>query len=364
MEARNGVRVLLLTYMIKKRLVQVADEVPATYAGLRRGVEAVLLTGRSRIDVAWVQTYHETGRLITEHLLLNKHRADYGAQVFSRLAEDLKVGKRQLYECAQFARCFPIVRARAQLTWSHYRFLCQVPDVAQRNALLAEAIKRGLNATQLEQRVRALAPPEAAVVEVDAEGERAKPLKPKRGTSGVCKVVVAGDSLAVDLGFACFLDLPEETKWAAGDFVKLDAVGRVSAAVDAGKGDLFTYDAAVLKVVDGDTLWVKVYLSAGRWVKQKLRLRDLDCPEIDTAEGKAAKRFVEPLVGRASAVTICTTKPDKYDRYLADVFLEMKGGESGDAGDAVFLNNALLENGHAVVKRAWEFGDWGEETGK
>ena len=33
--------------------------------------------------------------------------------------------------------------------------------------------------------------------------------------------------------------------------------------------------------------------------------------------------------------------PDKYDRYLADVFLELKSGET------LFLNNALLENGHA-----------------
>jgi endonuclease YncB( thermonuclease family) len=68
--------------------------------------------------------------------------------------------------------------------------------------------------------------------------------------------------------------------------------------------------------------------------------------------GKAAKRFTESLVARAAAVTICTTKPDKYDRYLADVFLTTDAGE-------VFLNNALLENGHAAVKRAWEFSDWG-----
>lgn len=40
--------------------------------------------------------------------------------------------------------------------------------------------------------------------------------------------------------------------------------------------DLFTYDAA-LKVVDADTLWVK----------EKQRLRDLDCPVLATREGKA-----------------------------------------------------------------------------
>ncbi len=328
---------------------------PATYAALRRDVEATLLTGRLRIDQAWVRTYWETGRLINDHVLLNKDRANYGAQVFTRLAEDLKVSKRQLYECAQFARCFPIVRDHAQLTWNHYRILCQVPDPAKRKALLAETIKLGLNSPQLEQRVRALAPPEPAAIDITATAtaEPPKTLTPKRGVPGVGKTIVSGEFLSADLGFATYLDLPAATQLTAGDFIRLDSAGRITAAPDASKADLFTYRATVLKTVDGDTLWVRVYLRPGHWVKQKLRLRDLDCPELPTPEGKAAKRFTESLVARATAVTICTTKPDKYDRYLADVFL------STDAGE-VFLNNALLENGHAVVKRAWEFSDWGE----
>ncbi len=328
---------------------------PATYAALRRDVEATLLTGRLRIDQAWVRTYWDTGRLINEHVLLNQDRAGYGAQVFSRLAEDLKVSKRQLYECAQFARCFPIVRDHAQLTWNHYRILCQVPDPAKRKALLAETIKLGLKSPQLEQRVRALAPPEPAAIDITATApaEPPKPLTPKHGVPGVCKVIASGELLSADLGFATYLDLAADTKLKAGDFARLDAAGLITAAPDATKADLFTYAATVLKTVDGDTLWVRVYLRPGHWVKQKLRLRDLDCPELPTPEGKAAKRFTESLVARASAVTICTTKPDKYDRYLADVFLTTDDGE-------IFLNNALLENGHAVVKRAWEFSDWGE----
>ena len=330
--------------------------VPATYAALRRNVEATLLTGRLHIDHAWVRTYWETGRLINEHVLLNKDRANFGAQVFSRLSEDLKVSKRQLYECAQFARCFPIVRDHAQLTWNHYRILCQVPDPAKRKALLAETIKHGLKSPQLEQRVRALAPPEPAVIDITATEtvEPPKPLTPKRGTPGVCKVIASGELLTADLGFATYLDLPADTKLKAGDCVQIDDADFPSLGSRLSTpSPSYTYPATVLKVVDGDTLWVRVYLRPGHWVKQKLRLRDLDCPELPTPEGKAAKRFTESLVARAAAVTVCTTKPDKYDRYLADVFLTTETGE-------VFMNNALLENGHAVVKRAWEFSDWGE----
>jgi hypothetical protein len=67
-------------------------------------------------------------------------------------------------------------------------------------------------------------------------------------------------------------------------------------------------------------------------------------------------------------VITCTTKPDRYDRYLADVFICQLNGDSlkvkdsagseaqrstfnselGASGTAVFLNNAFLENGHGV----------------
>jgi endonuclease YncB( thermonuclease family) len=92
----------------------------------------------------------------------------------------------------------------------------------------------------------------------------------------------------------------------------------------------------------------------------KLRLRGLDCPEVSTAAGRAAKAFVDALLRPGDAVIVSTTKPDKYDRYLADVFVtastaqnsEGRNGTSGSAlspdADRIFLNNALLSDGHAI----------------
>lgn len=62
---------------------------------------------------------------------------------------------------------------------------------------------------------------------------------------------------------------------------------------------------------------------------------------------------MDALLPAGTTVIICTTRPDKYDRYLADVYLSHPKGE-------IYLNNELLSNGHAVIKREWEFGDWGE----
>ena len=109
--------------------------VPKSYADLKRAVLAVALKGRRNADRAWLLTYHEIGRLISEHLLLNQDRADYGTQVIPRLAGDTGISVRSLYECRQFYRYFPILRTSAELGWSHYVLLCQVADATQREAL-------------------------------------------------------------------------------------------------------------------------------------------------------------------------------------------------------------------------------------
>ena len=139
---------------------------------------------------------------------------------------------------------------------------------------------------------------------------------------------------------------------AKGDIVRLAEDGRITRADDATKADLYTYATTLLRVVDGDTIVVAIGVAPGVVYEEKLRLRGLDCPEMKTPEGKVAKRFTDTAVADATSLTIYTTKPDKYDRYLADVYFGQQDG------DDLFLNNALLTNGQAVRKEAWEFGDW------
>lgn len=332
--------------------------IPRTYAELRHGVEVTLLRGQRDIDRARVQTYFETGRLIDQHLLLHRERAAYGQQVIPRLARELNLSDRLLYQCLQFARTPDILHARAEFTWAHYRALMQVADNSARKALVIEALKNHLNSHQIETRVREVSA-QARLADATADetaGARsppAKPLPPKRGTPGVYRLAARADALAVDLGFKLYrMLLPEEAAGLhAGTFVRLDGRGRVSVAAEASATDLFTYAASLRRLIDGDTFLIEIEFLPRCAIEQKLRLRGLDCPEISTAEGRAAKRFTEALLARATALTVFTTKPDKYDRYLADVFVTTEDGE-------VFLNGALLANGHATRKDAWEFGDW------
>jgi endonuclease YncB( thermonuclease family) len=329
-------------------------DIPKTYAELRRAVEITMIRGQREVERAKLETYWRTGALIDRHLTLHKEETGHGTQTMRRLARDLDFEESLLYRCLRFARTYPIFAARQKLLWAHYRVLLEVEDPATRRALELEAGARSWKVAELERRVRALNAIDVAPGKTAGGASSApaiKPLVPKRGTVGVCRVIADGAALSVDLGFTCYVDLPTATRLEAGAFVRVNDDGGFAPAPDATKADLYAYRATVLRVVDGDTLWVKIHLRPDLWIKEKLRLRGLDCSELNTPEGKAAKRFVEALVVRAQGVTITTTKPDKWDRYLSDVFLEMADGD-------LFLNNHLLANGHARRMDEYALTDW------
>src|SRR3990167_7609795 len=50
-----------------------------------------------------------------------------------------------------------------------------------------------------------------------------------------------------------------------------------------------TYKAFIERVVDGDTLIVKIDLGFETRIREYLRLRGIDAPETDTAEGKRSE---------------------------------------------------------------------------
>lgn len=346
---------------IKRISTPPATAIPATYRDLLREVRAELFDGRLKIEHAWLQMYHRLGRLVHEHVLLYRDRANYATQTFRQLAADTGVSRRVLYEWVQLYRCFPIVRQSAQLTRTHYRLLCQVGDEKERRTLTANAIKHQWTTPELSGRVRSLnAAIDVAAEEIREPGTGAAPaavrlLTPKRGIVGLRRIVqrraapgLRGvENLALDLGFKLYLPFDPAAQrkpvspLAAGAIVQVDNDGRITVPAEARPSDLFTYQGLVQRVVDGDTLVVQVALP-GFEMDEKLRLRGIDCPEMDTPEGKAAKRFVDSLLKAGDPIILCTTKPDKYDRYLADVYLQPRSGEE------LFLNNALLQNGHAI----------------
>ncbi len=171
------------------------------------------------------------------------------------------------------------------------------------------------------------------------------------------QLVEDGSALALDLGFTSYLELeePRAAKWKASDLVSFTGE-RMEKAKEAKVSDLFTYEAELVRVVDGDTYWMKIWIKRPQFLKEKLRLRGVDTPELGTPEGEAAKRFVERLFKKAQSITITTTKPDDWDRYLSDIFLRLRDADSEK--EEIFLNNDLLEKGYARRKDRYVIEDW------
>jgi len=154
-----------------------------------------------------------------------------------------------------------------------------------------------------------------------------------------------GASLLVDLGFGNYLDAAQfkSGKLEPEDIVRSapepEGGFRLARVTDQIRRLPFTFKAYVERVVDGDTLRVFIILGLGGWTRQYLRLRAIDTPELKTKEGKAARDFVVRELQDEPFVTIKSTRPGKYDRYLADVFY----------GKNHYLNQRLLDSGHAVL---------------
>lgn len=162
-------------------------------------------------------------------------------------------------------------------------------------------------------------------------------------------------SVLLDLGFSCFIELTA----AQGKNLKPDDIvqsqsktpDKLSKIGGADKSWLYHYKAYVERVIDGDTFWVRIDLGFRSWIRQKLRLRGLDTPELNTPEGKATKKFVEGQLKGVPWVFLTTEKPDKYDRYLSDIFFERRGR-------TIHLNQLLLDRGLARVQTAFPPADW------
>ena len=179
----------------------------------------------------------------------------------------------------------------------------------------------------------------------------ARPFKltPKRGTFHTYRLIRPdsihkGDpGLWIDLGFKVTRETPiHKTGFKAGMLIESEHKGKYYAmrATKRKETDLYTYNAFVQRVVDGDTILVDISLGFGIRIREYLRLRGIDAPEMDTADGKKAREFIARELEKVDHVILSSTRSDKYGRYLADVFYGIK--------DEQYLNQRLLDEELAV----------------
>jgi len=102
---------------------------------------------------------------------------------------------------------------------------------------------------------------------------------------------------------------------------------------------MYQYRAAVLKVVDGDTVHLDVELGFDVRRRDSFRLFGINAPEMSTPEGVAAKDWlIEALKPGLDMVTTHKDDREKFGRYLGTLWVKGKN-----------LNEAMIEAGHAVA---------------
>lgn len=338
------------------------------YAVLRAQVHEVLILGRQRVEKAMMLMRYHTGLLINEHVRLNAQSTAYGTKAILKLEKDFDIDHTELHRYGQFAKAYPIVGGRRQLrfnlTWECYRKLLIIPDVKDREALTAQAEKNEWTFEEVESRVRRV---------IGHDPDR----KPSRlpfvclGPFSTYQIVQsvnlhsAAKELLLDMGFKLRLEMDSfKEKFPAGTIVTgvRDSRGHYvlkkvrdrsqqpkSRSPVPGDDLLYTYQAQVEEAVDGDTLKLDFHLGLGERKGETIRLNHIDCPELNTPEGKAAKRFVESELAGSEFITVKSvrTKKEKWGRYLVDIFYARKG-----KGPLIYLNQLLLDEGHAVKFKA------------
>jgi len=123
---------------------------------------------------------------------------------------------------------------------------------------------------------------------------------------------------------------------------------------------MYRYNAEVLRVVDGDTLDLRVDLGFGVSFKIRARLYGVDTPEkfgvkkgsAEWEKGVAATEFAKAWISKEpnpNWVMIeshngSKIKKGKYGRWLVEVF---KNDPAFEPAFTESLNDLLLETGHA-----------------
>ena len=343
----------------------------------------------TRLAGEWekVETYWHIGNALQSHFK-GQPRAEYGQQVVRNLSKDIGLGETTLWEILHFRRALPTLHTCKELGWSHIRAVLRAPSQDQRLFYLRTAEAHRWTVLQLRAAIRddafgqhtdaPLAVPE------DEDPHRGRPLRARFGELHTYIVVAArspeADRPSVDLGFgvtcraavlahagnplrpgrhpqpsrdASRTDPTSSTSAVAlstcepGQIVTLQTGpdGALTGTPRSARTRRYTYPAWVDRVIDGDTLIATVDLGFGfETTPQRLRLRGIDCPELNTQAGRNAREYVREALSQVGFIVITTHKTDTYGRYLADVrYLPGEPDPQVVVKRGQYLNRELLD---------------------
>jgi endonuclease YncB( thermonuclease family) len=111
----------------------------------------------------------------------------------------------------------------------------------------------------------------------------------------------------------------------------------------------YIYKAKTLSVIDGDTIILDIDLGFQTKKEQRIRLSQIDAPEMDTKAGIKSFHHLRNKLANIEEVVIQTKKVDIYGRYLGHIFYNKTNEKASIEeifSEGVYLNDELLKEGY------------------
>jgi len=124
------------------------------------------------------------------------------------------------------------------------------------------------------------------------------------------------------------------------------------------QADLKTINGKVISIKDGDTFSIKD--QKGKFYK--VRLADIDAPEITQPFGRPAKRLIEDLALN-KIVRINYTQVDKYKRLIGEVFLPNGKVLNEEALKSGLAWHYRVKHPHSTYLEKMEYKAWKKKMG-
>ena len=213
--------------------------------------------------------------------------AGYGDAVLEDLTDELGIEYTALTRCISFFQTYKVAPSGKNLSWSHYRELLPVKNDMQRQWYEGLAEDEGLNVARLTRAIK-----------------------------------------------------DDRYGWSRGNKGKTRADVTLKRPTEA----TYVYKAVVERVIDGDTLLLRIDLGLQVWKEQRVRLAGIDTPAMDEPKGKEAYTFVLNQLAKADFVMVKTNKIDIYGRYVGHIFYSLKGsGKDETFAKGRYLNQELVQ---------------------
>lgn len=344
----------------------------ADYKKLIKAISTEFAAGTARLQEAFrreaLRINWSVGRHLNLILGLDGTPSARNAAIIGQLATKFDRRDSDFYDAAKFYRLYPELPTSG-LSYTHYQLLIRVEDPILRRKLELRAVREGLNSKDLRALTRIpvgqvpLLLPGMKKILVAVRGilYHYRTMTPSAGAASPGRVTV-------DAGFFFEREVRgPKTSARSGLIVRIvKEKGKevyTLRIANPEKDRLYTYKATVIRVIDGDTLDVCIDIGFYSKIVLRLRLRGINAPEITTAAGRRAKRYVEKRIPPGSVIVMKTYKYDqdeiklakpfnplrgkeKFGRFLADVYYGPKTWEPEQiAAEGMFLNQELLDRG-------------------